>query len=127
MRGNVARCAGSLALAATLLPACTDLPTFNAPDRSIATIRMSGCSGVAVQSSCPMSAQAWDAEGNPIPNPPIVWISSKPHVASVTGAGSEATLTGVTAGRTEIKASDAARRVSDSMTVRVAPLDENKL
>lgn len=107
---------------AVLLSGCTDLPTFIPQNQTIQSIRVSGCSAVAVQSTCPMTARAWDADGNEIQNPPLVWRSSRPGIASVTGAGSNATVTGIVAGRTVISASDGAQRTSDSISVTVAAL-----
>lgn len=109
---------------AVLLAGCTDLPTFVPRDRTIASIRVSGCAAVAVHSTCGMTARAWDVEGNEIQNPPLVWRSSRPGVASVTGSGSNATITGIVSGRTVISASDAAQRTSDSIAVTVAPLKQ---
>lgn len=107
---------------AVLLSGCTDLPTFIPKNQTIQSIRVSGCSAVGVTESCPMTARAWDAEGNEIQNPPLVWRSSRPGIASVTGAGSNATITGIVAGRTVISASDGAQRTSDSIAVTVAAL-----
>lgn len=123
MRPLVVRSIVSAALVgAAALPACTDLPTFEPQDRSIATVRISGCSAVAVQSTCTMSGQAWDSEGNVIADPPLVWRSDKPGIASVSGVGSMATVSGIVSGRATISAGDVAGRATDSISILVAPL-----
>ncbi len=107
---------------AVLLVGCGELPDHSPPPvRGIATIRVSGCAAVAITETCTVTGQAWDAEGNVIQDPPLVWRSSQPGIASVTGFGASATVTGLRAGRSVITASDGAQRTSDSVSLTVAP------
>lgn len=107
---------------AALLVGCGELPDHIPPPvRTIVTIRVTGCAAVAITESCDMTAQAWDGEGNVIQNPPLVWSSSEPGIASVTGSGSSATVTGLRAGRTVISAGTGDQRTSDSVSLSVAP------
>ncbi|MDX1661453.1 MAG: hypothetical protein R3326_06660 [Gemmatimonadota bacterium] len=106
-----------------LLPGCDETSSFTPPNTAIATIEVTGCGAVAATASCPITARAWNSDGEEIENPSIVWSSSRPHIATVVStAPGEARINGITAGTTEIKASDATRRVSASITVRVAAL-----
>lgn len=106
--------------AAVFLFACGDLPDAPRNDQQIAAIRITGCGAVAEGDSCPISAQAWNADGEEITNPGFIWSSSNPSVARVEGTNGNFELVGMRAGQATIRASDATRRVTDEHGVRVS-------
>jgi len=64
-----------------------------------------------------LRAAVGDANGDPVPNPSVTWTSSDTAVASVTGTGDTAVVTGRVAGLTTITA--ASGGLSDTVTVQV--------
>lgn len=106
--------------AVALLFGCGDLPEAPTNDQRIAVIQITGCGAVAEGESCPITARAWNADGEEITNPGFIWSSTSPSVARVEGTVGDFELVGVRAGQATIRASDATRTVVDEHAVRVS-------
>lgn len=109
------------ALGAALI-GCGDLPTFVDEERQIAAIRVTGCGAVGEGATCQVSAEAFDENGNTIPEPRVFWSSSNPTVATVTSNGTTtATVRGNSDGTAVVSARDSSGRISGDITIRVSP------
>lgn len=106
--------------AVALLFACADLPDAPVNDQRIAVIQIVGCGAVVEGTSCPISARAWNADGEEIANPGFIWSSTSPSVARVEGTPGDFELVGIRVGQATIRASDATRTVVDEHAVRVS-------
>jgi uncharacterized protein YjdB/alpha-tubulin suppressor-like RCC1 family protein len=72
---------------------------------------------VKVGATITWTAQARDAKGNVLPDRPIGWTSADPKVATVAGG----IITGVAAGKTEVRAEIDGKQKSEKITVEAAP------
>lgn len=115
---------GLTVVALAALAAC-DLNTFTpALTRPVGSIKIVGQGACAVQSECEFRVDAWDVDGNPTTATSVTWTSSNVFVATVSGHGSMATVTGRQGGTTTIKAVENTSRSTDQVTITVAPLKQ---
>ncbi len=105
-----------LVTAGDTTPLSIQLP--NAGSSGAAYVRISGPTYVGVGGTITLFAAVGDAQGNPVPNPPVTWTSSADTTASVTGVGDTARVTGRKQGWATITATSGG--LSDSHAVQVA-------
>jgi hypothetical protein len=80
-------------------------------------VHISGPTSVGVGGTITLRAAVGDGNGDPVPNPSVTWTSSDPTIASVTGLGDTASVTGREQGQTTIAATSGG--VRDSLTIEV--------
>jgi uncharacterized protein YjdB len=108
--------AGSSEIAATV-EGKTATATVNVIEVQVASIQLIPNSGaIKVGENIQLSAEPRDERGKPIPGRAITWASSKPAVASVSGAG---VVTGLGAGNAIISASAEGKKVTAEVRVAV--------
>jgi len=84
--------------------------TLHQADSGGAFIGIAGPTSVGIGRTIMLVATVRDGNGEPVPTPPITWTSGSPGIATVTGAGATANVTGHQAGGTWITASAAGAR-----------------
>jgi Domain of unknown function (DUF4382)/Carboxypeptidase regulatory-like domain/Bacterial Ig-like domain (group 2) len=82
-----------------------------------AYVHITGPTTVGVGGSIVLFAAVGDNNGNPVPNPSVSWTSRNPAVATVSGFGDTASVTGRQSGSATIVATSGS--LSDSITIQV--------